>query len=1026
MASITLDQARSIITRTFAHGREMNLQPLSVCVLDVGGHLKAFEREDGASNMRFQIAHGKAFGAIGMGLGSRALMSRAEVQGYFILSANSALDGRLVPVPGGVLVRDRGGAIIGAVGVTGDTSDNDEAAAVSAIEAVATCPTRGERYMTDPITRLNAALEGRYRIEREIGEGGMATVYLAHDERHNRNVALKVLKAELAAVVGAERFLAEIETTAKLTHPHILPLHDSGEADAFLFFVTPFIEGESLRDRLDRDKQLPVDDAVRIAREIADALDYAHRQGVIHRDIKPGNILLHEGRVIVADFGIALAVGAAGGDRITETGLSVGTPHYMSPEQATGGQQLGPPTDTYALACVLYEMLVGEPPYSGPTPQAILGLIITGDPVSAVEKRSSMPPNVDAAIRKALEKLPADRFATAQEFAGALGDPRFRVGEETAAGVARGSDPWKGLALATSALALIFALGFGWALLRPAPPAPVTRSVLLPPSGVDVAAGPTGIQGFAVSPDGRTVVFPDGRTGQLYRHELDQLAAAPIPGGERAWYPFFSPDGEWVAYFNQADNTLRKIRLDGSQAQTLAPVPLTLRSAGWSTDGNIVLHSSGLNGLWRVRDTGGELEQIPNIQGPILQWLDLLPNGRSILATTEASEVVAVSLETGERRVLFAGTTPRYVATGHIVFWRADALWAVPFDPERLEALGPPAPIVERVSVDPNALAHFAVGGDLLSYREGSSSDASGMQQLVVIDLEGNSVPLALAARPIPPVGVGWSPDGQSVVYESVGQIYTYNVTLGTTPRQLTFQGINERPVFSPDGTRVAFSTGRVGTDAADLFVKDLNDDSPPRPITTLDGNQYMTQWPADTLILFESGQGGGSDLWMVNLSDPDDPGAEVYLSSEDDLTRLVVSPDGTLAAYQSDESGEIYIRSFPDPGERTVVSRGGAWTPFWSPDGNTLYYSTGNGQPFIAARLQRNPVPVVLSTDTLFAGVFVSELFPASALHPDGDRLIGTTFASSPVAEEDNAPQPERLILVQNFFEELRQVVPE
>ena len=222
----------------------------------------------------------------------------------------------------------------------------------------------------------------------------MATVYLAADLRHERKVALKVLKPELAAVVGAERFLAEIKTTANLQHPHILALYDSGEADGFLFFVGPFVEGESLRDRLDREKQLPVEDAVRIASEVADALDYAHRQRVIHRDIKPGNILLHEGRVLVADFGIALAVGAAGGDRITETGLSLGTPHYMSPEQAIGDQQVGPPTDTYALGCVLYEMLVGTPPYIGGTAQAVLGKIITGTPDPVTEHREGPPPHV--------------------------------------------------------------------------------------------------------------------------------------------------------------------------------------------------------------------------------------------------------------------------------------------------------------------------------------------------------------------------------------------------------------------------------------------------------------------------------------------------------------------------------------------------------------------------------------------------------------------------------------------------------
>ena len=270
--------------------------------------------------------------------------------------------------------------------------------------------------MSDAVSRLNAALEGRYAIERELGEGGMATVYLADDLKHERKVALKVLKPELAAVVGAERFLAEIKTTANLQHPHILPLHDSGEADGFLFYVMPYVEGETLRGRIDREKQLPVDEAVALAMKVAGALQHAHEHGVIHRDIKPANILLRDGEPVVADFGIALALGVAGGNRLTETGLSVGTPFYMSPEQATGDQPVGGSTDTYALGSVLYEMLVGEPPYPGTTAQAVLGKIIAGKPVSATELRPSIPANVDAAVRKALEKLPADRFTSAQEF----------------------------------------------------------------------------------------------------------------------------------------------------------------------------------------------------------------------------------------------------------------------------------------------------------------------------------------------------------------------------------------------------------------------------------------------------------------------------------------------------------------------------------------------------------------------------------------------------------------------------------
>ena len=247
--------------------------------------------------------------------------------------------------------------------------------------------------MTDPVTRLNAALQGRYKIERQLGEGGMATVYLAKDLKHNRNVALKVLKPELAAVVGADRFLAEIETTANLTHPYILPLHDSGEADGFLFYVMPHIEGESLRERIDREKQLSVEDSLRITQKVAGALDYAHGNGVIHRDIKPANILLNvQGEPLVADFGIALAVAQAGGGRITETGLSLGTPHYMSPEQATGDRDVDPRSDIYALGCVLYEMLAGQPPFAASTAQAVLVKILTTDAPSITTERRTVPP----------------------------------------------------------------------------------------------------------------------------------------------------------------------------------------------------------------------------------------------------------------------------------------------------------------------------------------------------------------------------------------------------------------------------------------------------------------------------------------------------------------------------------------------------------------------------------------------------------------------------------------------------------
>ena len=267
---------------------------------------------------------------------------------------------------------------------------------------------------------LRTALADRYRIERELGAGGMATVYLAYDVRHDRRVALKVLKPELAAVIGAERFLREIKTSAGLQHPHILGLIDSGEVEGTAYFVMPFVEGESLRDLLLRETQLSVAGAVRIASEVASALDYAHRHGVIHRDIKPENILLHDGQALVADFGIALAVSAGAGERMTQTGMSLGTPHYMSPEQAMGERDITARSDLYSLGCVLYEMLVGEPPFTGPTAQAIVAKVMTEKPPAPSRLRDTVPAAVDDAVLTALQKLPADRFASAAAFGDAL------------------------------------------------------------------------------------------------------------------------------------------------------------------------------------------------------------------------------------------------------------------------------------------------------------------------------------------------------------------------------------------------------------------------------------------------------------------------------------------------------------------------------------------------------------------------------------------------------------------------------
>src|SRR5512141_714805 len=485
------------------------------------------------------------------------------------------------------------------------------------------------------LTRLRAALADRYRLDREIGAGGMATVYLAEDLRHDRKVALKVLRPELAAVIGAERFLAEIKLTANLQHPHILPLFDSGEADSYLFYVMPFVEGESLRDRLNREKQLPVADAVRIATEVASALDYAHRNGVVHRDIKPENILLHDGRALVADFGIALAASKAGGSRMTETGMSLGTPHYMSPEQAMGEREITARSDVYALGAVTYEMLVGDPPFTGSTAQAIVAKVLTEKPAPPSKFRDTVPESVDDAVLTALAKLPADRWPTAAAFIAALeGSAKGRTVVTRRVPVrsrwsVASPRPW---ALAFGLVAIVAA--WGWLRPRGRETVPVVRFDLLAAPGTRIAVPMGGVATqIALSPDGRMAVFPGGQSSgswMLYLRSFDRLTPRALPGTEGGLNPEFSPDGRWVA-FRSADGKLKKIAADGGALTTLCPIDQS-GSVGagltWVSDREIVFargtYTEG-RGLWRVSSDGGDPVQFSHFDAASGERLQLAP-----------------------------------------------------------------------------------------------------------------------------------------------------------------------------------------------------------------------------------------------------------------------------------------------------------------------------------------------------------------------------------------------------------------
>jgi len=614
--------------------------------------------------------------------------------------------------------------------------------------------------VTDSHTsRLNAALADRYRIERELGEGGMAIVYLAADLRHDRRVAIKVLRPELAAVIGAERFLAEIRTTANLQHPHILPLYDSGEADGLLFYVMPYVEGESLGERLERERQLGVEEAVRLATDVAEALDYAHERGVIHRDIKPANILLQAGRPVVSDFGIALAVSAGGGGRLTETGLSLGTPHYMSPEQATGGQSVGPATDIYALGCVLYEMLVGEPPYTGSTPQAILGKIIQAQPVSATEMRRTVPANVDAVIRKALEKVPADRFATARELALALAQDSFRYDPTRAAGGRRSAPPsatesgaWRVPASIVIAAVMTVVAAVDW--LRPAPTRGLTevaRFQIPIPDSVPLDLGGNSAD-LAISPDGRLVLYQTRDAESRYQlvvRSLDRVETTALRGGEGAVAPFVSDDGQQIGFFDRDGTTLRVAPAGGGPPVVLARVPAS-RGADWLPDGRIVLGTQS-SGLYEVPSGGGEPRALTALrEGEGSHGMPHVISGRQavVFVITPPAGSAAVDgrlavldMESGEISGLgLAGSDPRYAGSGHLVYSTGDgSLRAIGFDAASLKAMGTPVPLVERVVTKASGSANYDISDNgTLVYQE-ALGESVDLQRLAIQGMDGRN-----------------------------------------------------------------------------------------------------------------------------------------------------------------------------------------------------------------------------------------------------------------------------------------------
>ena len=850
--------------------------------------------------------------------------------------------------------------------------------------------------MTADLDRLTAALRQAYRIERELGAGGMATVYLARDLRHDRQVALKVLRPELSAVIGAQRFLAEIKTTANLQHPHILSLFDSGQAEGMVYYVMPYVEGESLRDRLTREKQLPVDQAVRIAREVLDALEYAHRKGIIHRDIKPENILLHGGHAMVADFGIALAASRSNdATRMTETGMSLGTPFYMAPEQAMGERDITARADIYAMGCVLYEMLVAEPPFQGPTAQAIIARVMTEEPRSLTIQRRTVPPAVEAAVLTALSKLPADRFETAAQFSEALANPGFAststfpraawtAPAKTRRALLVAAIPWVLLAVVGGMLA--------WSrfTLEAPAPAPVFRFGLELPTNAawEDQAG----SAMALSPDGRLLVY-NGRdsTGtHLFLRSLDQVTPASLPITAGAVHPSFSPDGRYIG-FRRSDQILRLPVTGGSPEAVCSLRAGSNDTYAWLDARTVVLAqghrllrcsmNSGSSPLYQSADTTDHIG-----------WPYSLPENRGILFTyrrADGFQLGVFDLRSGEARPLeLTGSNSRYVDAGYLVYGNLDGvIRAVPFDLDNLAVTGEPVVVLQDARVGSGGAAKIAVApnGTIVA-----ATGPAGQRVVELMDRRGARSPLF--------EGVGeysfprFSPDGRQVALargDQSSNIWLLDRGQGTLTR-LTFDSGATRPVWTPSGKRLIYSRFKTAF-TVDLRIINADGSAAAESLLTVPSfSLYQSQLtPDERTLVVRSTSANGRDIFTVPMDST--RVLRPLLTARSDEVSLDLSPDGKWIVYASDESGrmEVYVRAFPGLGARYQVSQEGGSEPVWSPRGNEIFYRTGPA--FMVAGVRAGTGFTVESRARLFADpdIPVSGYEPLYDVSPDGQRLV-------------------------------------
>ncbi len=800
----------------------------------------------------------------------------------------------------------------------------------------------------------------------------------------------------------------------------------------------PFIEGETLRDKLNRETQLGVDEAVRIAREVADALDYAHGKGIIHRDIKPENILIQNGRPMVADFGIALAVSAAAGGRMTETGLSLGTPYYMSPEQATAEKEISARSDVYSLGSVLFEMLAGEPPHSGGSAQAIIMKIIA-EPAQLVTKfRKSVPPNVAAAVAKSLEKVPADRFSSARAFADALADPHFATGPTL---VPAGVVPARSQRLVT--LALAGALGImtllaGWALTRPKPAPLVHRYALSFPDAQ--LPDPFGV--VAISNDGSRIFYL-GRSprssgvSQFWYKSRDRLESVVLAGAEGASSIAVAPDGQTVAVIER--NIVRKLSVTGGAPTVVAQDASSVsQSIAWLDDNSLVYVAQDQKRLMRVPSSGGTASVVWTADSLVLSTLTPLPGARGVLfqacrAPCGDADLWVLDLRSSSARELQQrARSGYYLSSGHLVYVEDDALvaHAVRFDLKSLQIRGVPVPVLDSVAFDAGTSPYLAVSASGTLVMRRGTTVSGGEFDLAWVDRTGREsvVDSSFSFRVTQTAGnFGWalSPDGSRL---AIGRntpegddIWIKSLPRGAATR-LTFGGDSEaRPRWTSDGRAITFMTTAGiflrradGAGSDSLIWNGLTDEAAFSP----DGDWLVIRRGAS------SASAGGRDIVGVRQSGSDTVLTPLVVTPYDE-SAFALSPDGRWIAYHSDETGrpEVFVRPFPNTNSsKEQISTDGGRAPLWSRDGRELFYlradNTMMAVPVAAGAEWRRSEPRALFQLRSALAMLEPSYYTPWDVAPDG-RFI---FARS---REGGSDRRAPLIVIENWMEEVKAKMP-